>query len=295
MGRLFLSYRRLGAAGLVAAIATGIWWSPAPARAASPWAEVALPSQGPAESIGGAASGCVGGAQPLPESGPGYVSVRRARNRYYGHPKLVATLRELGTTVARRGGELMMVGDLSQPRGGRMPSSHRSHQNGLDADVWLTLASSPETARRLMDDRADPQSMVDPGGLSVSPAWGDDQRFLIETAARHPAVERIFVNAAIKRALCQSTTGDRSWLRKVRPWFGHDAHFHMRLRCPPGSPQCDPQGALPPGDGCGEDLAWWFSSEARSPFKKKGQPKTEPPAPSACLSLLKAPSGSAPR
>jgi penicillin-insensitive murein endopeptidase len=109
----------------------------------------------------------------------------------------------------------------------------------------------------------------------------------LETAARQPQVDRIFVNAAIKRALCQETKGDRSWLRKLRPWFGHDAHFHVRLRCPADSPACDQQAPVPPGDGCGADLAWWFSDEARSPFKRKGEPKAERQPPAACMALLR--------
>lgn len=261
-------------------------WS-AQALAVTPWAEVATPTAGAPRVIGGAGSGCIGGADPLRETGPGYVSVRRARNRYYGHPDLLRLIADLGNAFSRRGQGLVMIGDLSQPRGGRMPSSHRSHQNGLDVDIWFTLASSPEAAWRLMDNQGDPQSMVQPGGLAMSSAWGEPQRFLLETAARHPAVERIFVNPGIKRAVCQSAKGDRTWLRKVRPWWGHDAHFHVRLRCPAGSPQCEPQGALPAGDGCGADLAWWFSAEATSP-KKKAQPSdTEPSAPAACMALLR--------
>ncbi len=257
------------------------------AQAASPWAQVSAPSPGHTQVIGGASNGCVGGAQALPEAGPGYVSVRRYRNRYYGHPELVRLIAELGLATRATGLDLLMVGDLSQPRGGRMPSSHRSHQNGLDADIWFTLAQSPEAAGRLMDNRDDPQSMVKPGGLFTSDAWGPDQRFLLETAARHPKVDRIFVNPAIKRAVCQEVKGDRSWLRKLRPWFGHDAHFHVRMRCPGDSPQCNQQAPLPAGDGCGEDLAWWFTDEARSPFKRKDQPKADPSPPAACMALLR--------
>lgn len=284
MARVSLSDRRLAAAGLLALLCGAL-----PAQAGSPWAQVSVPTPGPAAAIGGAASGCVGGAQALAETGPGYVNVRRARHRYFGHPKLLATVRDLGATMARRSDALMMVGDLSQPRGGRMASSHRSHQNGLDADIWFTLAPSPEAGRRLMDDREDPPSMVDSSGLALSRAWGPEQRLLLETAARHPAIDRIFVNAAIKRALCQTTAGDRSWLHKVRPWFGHDAHFHLRLRCPPDSPQCEPQKPLPPGDGCNEDLSWWLSPEARRPLRKKSEPAEEPQTPAACMALLKAP------
>jgi penicillin-insensitive murein endopeptidase len=231
----------------------------------------------------------VGGAEALPEVGSGYVSVRRARNRFYGHPELIRVVRDLGAAARGKGLGLVMVGDLSQPRGGRMPSSHRSHQNGLDADIWFTLADSPQAGRQLMDDRPDPRSMVQPGGFAVSDAWGPDQRFLLETASRHPAVDRIFVNAAIKRSLCREVRGDRGWLRKIRPWFGHDSHFHLRLRCPAGSTRCSPQPAIPAGDGCGADLAWWFSDDARRPSKKKGEPKTEPAPPAACMTLLARP------
>lgn len=139
---------------------------------ATPWGDVQRPSSGLTEVFGGAANGCIGGADALPETGPGYVSIRRYRNRYYGHPDLIRFVHDLGRGQQQRGSQFVMIGDLSQPRGGRMSSSHRSHQNGLDVDVWFTLANSPTAARQLMDDRADPASMVAPGGRTVSRHWG---------------------------------------------------------------------------------------------------------------------------
>lgn len=263
----------------------GLSWS----AAAGTWASVQTPSRGPAQVIGGAGNGCLGGAQTLPETGPGYVSIRRVRHRYFAHPDTLRLVEDLGRAVARRGLGLVMIGDLSQPRGGVMSSSHASHQNGLDVDVWFTLAPDPGAARRLMDDRPDPVSMVQPVSLESSPAWGERQRFLVETVARNPSVDRIFVNAGIKRALCREVQGDRSWMRKVRPWWGHDAHFHVRLRCPAGSPDCKAQPALPAGDGCGPELAWWFTPEAAGRIGKKGEPRPKPALPAACTAVLNAP------
>ena len=56
-----------------------------------------------------------------------------------------------------------------------------------------------------------------------------------------PDVDRIFVNKWIKQRLCQTVTGNRAWLNKLVVWVGHDEHFHVRLHCPPGNPQCQPQ------------------------------------------------------
>jgi len=280
MNRHPLSTRPLATLLLATCIAT-----PVPAVAqGSPWAQVKAPSAGPTAVIGEASNGCIAGAQSLPAEGDGYVSIRRHRNRHYGHPELLRLVEALGHSMARRGNRLLMIGDLSQPRGGLMSSSHRSHQNGIDVDVWFKLATSAGAAHRETSGAADPPSMVTPDGEGLSPLWGEDQRVLIKAAADDPRVDRIFVNPAIKRGLC-GREQDKAWLRKLRPWFGHDAHFHVRLRCPPGATQCEQQAPIPAGDGCGRDLDWWFSAEARKPAKRSG-PRAEPIMPAACRPLL---------
>ena len=254
---------------------------------ASPWSKIKEPAPGPATAIGGPSNGCVAGAGLLPAQGPGYVSIRRHRNRYYGHPDTIRLVEDLGRALGQRTNELMMVGDLSQPRGGLMSSMHRSHQNGMDVDIWFQLAGSARSANGQHPEARDPASMVAPGGLTLNKSWGERQRFLLKTSAEDPRVDRIFVNPAIKRALCRSEKGDRDWLRKLRPWWGHDAHFHVRLKCPAGSGQCKQQPPPPAGDGCGKSLAWWFSDEAMKPSKKsKKKKKPRPPAPAACRVLL---------
>jgi len=266
--------------GLVAAGSAG--------AAETRWSRVDSVASGRAETIGGPSNGCLRGAWALAPSGNGFVSIRRHRNRYYGHPETITFVRELAETVsARAGGQLIMVGDLAQPRGGRMASSHVSHQNGLDVDVWLSLAESPREAWNGTPEARDPPSMVAANGLEPSHRWGLPQRLLIKTAATHPAVDRILVNPVIKRTLCRSE-GGASWLRKLRPWWGHDAHMHVRLKCPSGSLECKQQGPVPAGSGCGSQLSWWFSEEARSP-KGSSSPRSRPSPPASCELVLRAP------
>jgi penicillin-insensitive murein endopeptidase len=227
---------------------------PLAAGAETPWSRIQQASLGKPMAIGGPSNGCIDGAEALPATGIGFVSIRRHRNRYYGHPQTIELVRELGEAMDQRNGRLIMIGDLAQPRGGRMNSSHVSHQNGLDIDVWLTLADSPAQAVRATPEDRDPPSMLTPKKLALNERFGPDQLFLIKTAAEHPEVDRVLVNPGIKRALCKSENNAK-WLRKLRPWWGHDAHMHVRLKCPPGSPHCSQQAPVPMGSGCGSELA----------------------------------------
>ncbi|NCA88049.1 MAG: penicillin-insensitive murein endopeptidase [Gammaproteobacteria bacterium] len=272
--------RRLLGGGAIAG-----WLVLATSLQASPWAQVRTVAPGPPSAIGEAANGCLAGAQALPAEGKGYVQIRRERQRQFGHPQTLDFVRELGAAQASRTARYVMIGDLSQPRGGLMSSSHRSHQNGLDLDVWFLLADSPAQAQRDWPEAIAPPSMVRDDGLTVNRLWGPDQRLLLKLAAEDGRVERIFVNPAIKQRLCDSEGGDRGWLRKLRPWRGHDAHFHVRLKCPAGSPHCQAQAPFPAGDGCGAELAWWFTAEARQP-RKSAEDKPPAPMPAACRALL---------
>lgn len=248
----------------------------APVAQENAWSRTKVVAYGPAEVVGGAANGCVGGAVALPASGTGYVNIRRHRNRFYAHPETIDLIKGLGKGVAKRGKQLMMVGDMAQPRGGRMASMHRSHQNGLDADIWFMPALSAKVAWEVTPEGNDPSSMLDPDKQKMSDRWGQHQLFLIQTVAENPKVDRIFANAVIKKHLCKTVRGDRSWLQKVRPWWGHHAHFHLRLKCPKGSPDCKGQGALPKGDGCGSALAYWLRPKpkiVKKILEKKKTPK----------------------
>lgn len=259
----------------------------APAAAAedrAAWGRQLAPAAGPARAIGGYALGCLGGAAVLPGESADYQILRPQRNRYWGHPDLIRFVQDLAARLRGQGIGPILVGDLAQPRGGPMSFGHGSHQTGLDVDIWLRLPQRPLAAGELAEPV--PQTMVDPD-MTMAAAWGEPQARLIAAAAQSPEADRIFVNAAIKRALCQAAPpGGRDWLRKLRPWWGHDEHIHVRLRCPPDSPACTPQPALPPGDGCG-DLDWWFSAAARAPRPKPAVVPPPPPLPPQCAALIR--------
>ena len=95
------------------------------------------------------------------------------------------------------------------------------------------------------------------------------------------------MNPAIKRMLCQGPTRTATWGARVRPWWGHHDHFHVRLKCPAGSPDCEAQEP-PPDDGCGPSLAWWFGGDAQVTRDRHRQARESagPKVPEACAALL---------
>jgi penicillin-insensitive murein endopeptidase len=251
----------------------------------------AAPAALAARSIGGYARGCLAGARALPVDGPDWQVMRLSRNRNWGHPDLIAFLERFATAANADGWPGLLVGDMSQPRGGPMITGHASHQIGLDADIWL-LPSPSRTLTQKEREELSAVSMLKPGTRQIDPAlWTPARTALIRRAALDPAVARIFINPAIKQALCQVATGDRGWLHKVRPWYGHDYHFHVRLACPKDAVGCVDQDPPPAGDGCGADLAWWLGPD---PYKPSPPSPPKPPMkladlPRACADVLAAP------
>lgn len=259
------------------------------------WAAVTAPTAGHTHIYGGYAKGCIAGAEALPESGRGYQVVRLSRNRNWGHPQLVDFLEDLGRQVYRAKLGTLAVGDLGQPRGGPMPFGHSSHQIGLDADIFYRL----DIGKRAPVDREDlfPISVVNDDDWSVrSNLWGDAQGDIVRLAALDKRVERIFVNPVVKKALCLRDWPDEGrapvWLSKVRPWWGHDGHFHVRLKCPRGEKDCVKQEAPADSTGCGAELDDWLAKlrkpEKLEPPFKKPEMRPMPPLPLQCQNVLRA-------
>jgi len=249
------------------------------------WSVVTKPSPGPPVVIGQPGAGCVEGAHALPLRGPGFLVVRPERHRHFGHPTLIAFVRGLARRARAEKLPTLLVGDLGQPRGGPTPTGHRSHQSGLDVDLWYAPPKGGFVPGRKPAPPA--PSMVSLRTKKMLPAWNPRVARLLELAGKMPEVDRIFVHPAVKRALCQDPARRGPWLRVVRPWWGHDEHLHVRLRCPEGSSACVPGAPLPPGDGCDAGLDWWLSGEAAKAAAKRPPPGRGAPAmPAACARLL---------
>lgn len=243
-------------------------------------------SNQPARSHGTYAKGCLAGGVELPETGPTWQAMRLSRKRNWGHPEMIAFVQRLGQAAVRDAGWAgIYVGDISQPRGGPMTSGHQSHQIGLDADIWML------PARRLNLSRQDRESLSSVNVRSadqsrVTEAFTYGHIALLRAAALDPAVDRIFVTPPVKIAMCNAATGNTDWLQKVRPLQGHNYHFHVRLKCPPGSQgTCETQRPTVAelsegGNGCDASLNWWVTDYLellRNPPKR--DPNAPPPPP----------------
>ena len=238
--------------------------------------------------FGGYAKGCLWGAAQLAQDGPGWSAMRLSRDRRWGHPSLIAFIQRLAAAAPSEGLPGILIGDMGQPRGGPMRTGHASHQIGLDADIWLLPAP---TAPYSSAERESVSSIdLVPNRYDLDEAaWPKTAWRMIRRAALDPAVERIFVNAAIKRKLCAIAGDDRAWLSKIRPWWGHDAHFHVRLRSSEDSPGCAPQSPPADDEDCGPGLDWWFTEAPYADTGAKPRPDlTMMDLPPACRAALTA-------
>lgn len=264
------------------------------------------------QSFGYYTKGCIAGAAQLPVTGPAWQAMRLGRNRNWGHPDLIALIERLATEAkANDGWNGLLVGDMSQPRGGPMTSGHASHQVGLDADIWLTPMPNRVLSRKERASISARLMVLDRKRINPK-RWTNAHNRLIRRAASYPQVQRIFVHPPIKKALCDWSKGQpnrAAWLRKVRAYYGHNYHFHIRMRCPKGATNCRSQAEPRPkdGTGCGKELAYWYSDVpwVRKKYKppirfidgiplprkkpKRRKPKTLASLPNACRAVLLAP------
>ncbi len=203
---------------------------PAFSSAKNIWEMQKHPTPGKAESIGTYSNGCIIGAVIVPLGGI----------RYFAHPAMKEYMRKLAAISKVK----LMAGDIGLAKGGPFSSGHRSHQTGLDVDLYYPPA--------------------------------DKRTELLKTATGFNEVDRIFVNPLIKKQLCTDHKGE-SWLGKIRPWYGHDKHFHVRLKCPSDGPDCKKPDDYDDikGDGCDETLEWWFKERTKEELEELKQLEIE--------------------
>ena len=209
-----------------------------------------------AEPFGSYAKGCLAGGVALAETGPTWQAMRLSRNRNWGHPDTIDFLEDLSRFAATQPGwEGLYVGDISQPRGGPMLTGHRSHQMGMDADIWML---PPKRLDLTPNERENISSisMRRAQGAFTNDRWTKEHHNILRAAASDPRVARIFVFPGAKVQMCADETGNRDYLRKIRPWWGHHYHFHVRLSCPGGANGCVNQAEIPKGDGCADAQVW---------------------------------------
>jgi penicillin-insensitive murein endopeptidase len=227
---------------------------------------VAAAAGGAPRVIGEYWKGCYAGGVQLPPTGEHWQAMRLYRNRNWGTPRLVEFVKAFARKAAlRTGWPGILVGDMSQPRGGPMLTGHSSHQLGIEADIWLR----PMPARPVSRDENETlrsTDLVRADGRDVDPKiYTREHLEVLKAAAMEPEVARIFVNAAIKKALCRDAGQDRAWLRKIRPAAGHTYHFHIRLACPKDQPACIDQPPPDDSDGCGKEVESWLPKTPPSP------------------------------
>jgi murein endopeptidase len=130
--------------------------------------------------------------------------------RRWGTDRLVRTVLKVaaGYAAAHPDAPRLVVGDLSRPHGGDFGrryggDGHRSHQNGLDVDVYYPRRDGRELAPHRVDqvDRALAQDLVDR-----------------------------FVRAGAQYVFVGPHTGLGGPRAVVWPLWNHDDHLHVRLR-----------------------------------------------------------------
>ena len=248
-------------------------------------AKITASAQAPTP-VGAYSRGCAAGLVQLPETGATWQAMRLSRNRNWGQPEMIAFLQDLSRSARQIGWAGLYIGDISQPRGGPMTSGHASHQIGLDADIWMLPPQRLDLTRAEREKISSiPVRSADQ--RSVTRNWTAAHRAVMKAAASDPRVDRIFVAAAVKIEMCKTAKkSDTAWLQKIRPVAGHDTHFHVRLKCPPGARLCQTQTPSVAelskgGNGCDETLTWWVTDYLRppKPSAKPEKPTKRPKRP----------------
>lgn len=229
------------------------------------WLEPFTPYTGSnARVYGSPSNGCLSGAEELSDKDEKFQLQRWTYDRNFAHPIMLQYFHDLKARAAAIDLPPLIVGDLSRAYGGPLGanSSHASHNTGLDMDLPFDFAAPRKTKQELEH----PQDNIIVSGKQVLPTFTPAVASYIKLAASDPRVDRVFVAPMIKKHMCSlyANKPESGFLHKLRPWYGHRAHMHVRLNCPSDSPQCVWPAPIPEGDGCGAELDSWFVPPAKT-------------------------------
>lgn len=227
-------------------------------------------------SIGKYNAGCIKNSAELPETGLGYQIIRPNRKRNHGNNTMIEYIKKFTKEFNFKHKANVLIADISKKGGGPILDDHSSHQTGLDADILLLHKNSVNELYTISErESLKPISKLNGSKSSIDfNKWSPLNGELLKTAASYDEVDRIFINPAIKKHLCK-TYNNEPWLKKLRPWWGHDGHFHVRLSCPSGNQKCVDLES-PKDIECGAGLDWWFSKDAYEKLKnRRSKPITE--------------------
>ena len=247
------------------------------------------PTSGASGGIGSYAKGCLSGGKLLAETGDSWQVMRTSRKRNWGHSSTISFVKRYSKKVKQYGWPGLYIGDIGQPRGGPLPYGHKSHQIGLDVDIWLT---KPRQINLTLQERENlvAKSVRSKDHRSVNGNWMPEHMDILREAALDPSVDRIFITAPAKIWMCKNVKGERNWLQKIRPLGGHHAHFHIRLKCPITDLECITQRPSiseisQSADGCDHTLQWWVTTALKPAEPRKKTEKRKPPKKNALTFL----------
>ncbi len=167
--------------------------------------------------------------------------MRLSRNRNWGNPGAdlaagAAVVQSAeGCRLARTAGG-RHVATTRRPDADRTrQSSDRARRRHLaDADA------QPHAARATSARRCRPSTMVAARPARHRPKSVDPETSLRDPCCRGGARGGAYLRQRRdqKGVMPRKPPATAAWLSKVRPMYGHDYHFHVRIKCPAGNPGC---------------------------------------------------------
>ena len=156
-----------------------------------------------------------------------------------------------------------------------MLTGHASHQVGLDADIWLTpMPDARADARRSARRCRRPMWCAPTGTTSIRRSGRPAHVAIIKAAARE--TRRSSASSSMRRSRRRSAAtpaatapGSQGAARCGGTTITSTSAWAVRA----ASRDCEPQAPVPPGDGCGKELDWWFRDAI---IKQPPAPKPKP-------------------